>query len=83
MIEVGDALREILGHTPLLPTEPISLSEALHSVTAEAIIARDDSPPFDSSAMDGYGVKVSDVESASDDSPAALKIAGVVKAGQV
>jgi molybdopterin molybdotransferase len=83
MIEVEDALRKILEHTSRLPTETVPLSEALHSVIAETIIVRDDSPPFDSSAMDGYGVKVKDVESASNEKPVALKVAGVVRAGQV
>ena len=83
MIEVDDALRKVLEHTVRLPTETLPLSEALHSVIAETIIARDDNPPFDSSAMDGYGVKVKDVESASEEKSATLKIAGVVRAGQV
>ena len=83
MIEVEDALKKVLEHTSHLPTETVPLSEALHSVIAETIIVRDDSPPFDSSAMDGYGVKVKDVESASAEEPVALTIAGVVRAGQV
>ena len=83
MIDVNDALEAVLEHTPCLPTETVPLSEALHSVIAETIIVRDDNPPFDSSAMDGYGVKVKDVESASDEKPVALKVAGVVRAGQV
>ena len=33
--------------------------------------------------MDGYGVKVNDVSSASDETPVALDIAGMVRAGQV
>ena len=83
MIEVGDALNRVLEHTPQLPTEMVPLSEALHFAIAEPVVARDDSPSFDSSAMDGYGVKVSDVQSASEESPVALKIAGMVRAGQV
>ncbi len=75
MIDVNDALESVLEHTLLLQTKTVPLSEALHSVLAETIIARDDSPPFDSSAMDGYGVKVDDVKSASDVSPVPLKIA--------
>ncbi|MFC1717421.1 gephyrin-like molybdotransferase Glp [Candidatus Poribacteria bacterium] len=83
MIDVNDALEAMLAHTPRLPTETLPLSEALHSVTAETIIAHEDNPSFDSSAMDGYGVKVNDVQTASDENPVELKIAGVVKAGQV
>jgi molybdopterin molybdotransferase len=83
MIDVKDALKAVLEHTPLLPSETILLHKALHSVLAETITARDDIPLFDSSAMDGYGVKVNDIESASDKRPVALKIVGIVRAGQV
>jgi molybdopterin molybdotransferase len=83
MIDVKDALKAVLEHTPLLPSETILLHKALHSVLAETITARDDIPLFDSSAMDGYGVKVNDIESASDKRPVTLKIVGIVRAGQV
>ena len=83
MIEVTDAFNRVLEHTRRLPTKMVPLSEALHFVTAKPVVARDDSPSFDSSAMDGYGVKVSDVRSASEESPIALEIAGVARAGLV
>lgn len=83
MIDVKDALKLVIDHTPTLQTETLPLMETLHSVLAETIVARDDSPLFDSSQMDGYGVKVNDVRVASDKTPVALDIAGVVRAGQV
>ena len=83
MIDVNDALKLVIQHTPILQTETLPLMQTLHSVLAETIVARDDSPLFDSSQMDGYGVKVNDVRFASDKTPVALDIAGVVRAGQV
>jgi molybdopterin molybdotransferase len=83
MIDVKDALELVIEHTPTLQTETLSLMETLHSVLAETIVARDDSPLFDSSRMDGYGVKVNDVRFASDETPVALDITGVVSAGQI
>jgi molybdopterin molybdotransferase len=83
MIDVNDALKLVIEHTPVLQTETLPLMGTLHSVLAETIVARDDSPVFDSSRMDGYGVKVNDVRFASDETPVALDIAGVVRAGQV
>lgn len=83
MIDVNSALKAVLEHTSVLQTETIPLTKALHSVLAETITARDDIPLFNSSAMDGYGVKVSDVQYASDVSPVELKIVGTVKAGEV
>ncbi len=83
MIDVNDALKLVIEHTPTLQTETLPLMETLHLVLAETIVARDDSPLFDSSQMDGYGVKVNDVRFASDETPVALNMAGVVRAGQV
>jgi molybdopterin molybdotransferase len=83
MIDVKDALKLVIDHTPTLQTETLPLMETLHSVLAETIVACDDSPLFDSSQMDGYGVKVDDVRFASDETPMALDVTGVVRAGQV
>jgi molybdopterin molybdotransferase len=83
MIEVSDAFEKVLEHAPQLPTETVSLSEALHCILAEPVVARNDSPSFNSSAMDGYGVKASDVKSASEENPVELDIVCVIKAGQV
>lgn len=82
-MDVNDALKAVLEHTHLLSTETIPLSKALHFILAEPVVARNDIPPFDSSAMDGYGVKISDVESASAERPVALKLVGMVRAGEV
>ena len=83
MIEVSEAFEKVLERTSQLSTEIIPLSEALHCFLAEPVVARDDSPLFDSSAMDGYGVKVADVKSASEEKPVELKVVGIVRAGQV
>ena len=38
-------------------------------------------PPFDNSSMDGYAVRVADVEGASEEFPAVLTVIGDVAAG--
>ncbi len=43
-----------------LPTVRMPLGRALNRVTAEALAAQCDLPPFDQSAMDGYALRVSD-----------------------
>ena len=74
---LADILRTIL---PLAPTE-LSLTDAHGLVLAEDVAASTALPSFDNSAMDGYAVRVSDVASASDDSPVTLPVVGEVAAG--
>jgi molybdopterin molybdotransferase len=58
------------------PAVLIPVSASLGSVLACDVVARTELPPFASSAMDGYAVRVSDV-------PGVLRIVGEVAAGQV
>jgi molybdopterin molybdotransferase len=59
-----------------LPPLLIPVSASLGSVLACDVVAKTEFPPFASSAMDGYAVRVSDV-------PGVLRIVGEVAAGQV
>jgi len=59
--------------------EAVRLDEALGRTLAERIESRDTIPPFDNSAMDGYAVRVDDLE----DLPATLEVRGEVAAGSV
>ena len=53
---------------------PIPLHEALNRVLAEDIIAEEDIPRFDRSAVDGYAVKAEDTFEASQFKPKTLRI---------
>ena len=57
------------------------LGDSLGYYLAESIRAREPVPLFDQSAMDGFGVRASDVGEARTDSPARLRVAGMVRAG--
>lgn len=59
--------------------EVVGLHEAHERVLAEEIIAAEDVPPFDNSAMDGFAVQAEDIAQ----SPAVLRLVGEVSAGQV
>lgn len=59
----------------------LGLREALGHVTASAVVARVDSPPFDNSAMDGYAVLWADVRAATVAAPVTLAIVGESRAG--
>ncbi|GGZ00603.1 molybdopterin molybdenumtransferase MoeA [Streptomyces nitrosporeus] len=65
------------------PLEPIELQlpEAQGCVLVEDVMVAVSLPPFDNSSMDGYAVRVSDVEGASEEFPAVLTVVGDVAAG--
>lgn len=56
MIAVGDAVDAVLAEVRRLPSEEVSLLEALGRAAGQAIISPEQTPPFDNSAMDGYAV---------------------------
>ena len=60
MITVAQALEIIAGNARPGPAEPVPLGDALGRVLAADIRSDVDWPPFDTSAMDGYAVRVSD-----------------------
>jgi molybdopterin molybdotransferase len=61
--------------------ESVELLAAKGRVLAETIRATHDSPPFDNSAMDGFAVRVGDLEGATREAPVALAVQGEVAAG--
>jgi molybdopterin molybdotransferase len=81
LVSVEAHLADILSTIrPLAPIE-VGLSDAHGLVLAEDVAASGPLPSFDNSAMDGYAVRVSDIASASDDSPVTLPVVGEVAAG--
>ena len=62
-------------------SEEVPLSEARGRVLAEDILAEENLPVFDRSAMDGYAVIASDLKGTSKDSPVQLLLAGEVLMG--
>ena len=83
MLSVEDALERILSNFNVLETEQIPLLDALGQVLAEDATAKHDIPPLDNSAMDGYAIQAADVTNASEDSPATLRVIGLVTAGDL
>lgn len=78
MISVAEALERILARVPVLPPAPVPLSQALGLVLAEEVVADEDLPPFDHSAVDGYAVRSADLAA-----PATLEVVGEVFAGRM
>ncbi|MFN3871116.1 MAG: gephyrin-like molybdotransferase Glp, partial [Aquificaceae bacterium] len=72
-----EALELVLKEVEPLPKERVPLWDALGRVLAQEVYADRDSPAFDNSAMDGYGIRAEDLELL----PARLKVLGEVSAG--
>ncbi|HLY45497.1 MAG TPA: gephyrin-like molybdotransferase Glp [Stellaceae bacterium] len=77
MISVKEALARLLAPIETLPTEQVSIADAVGRVLAEDVAARRTQPPFAVSAMDGYAVRAADVASV----PASLRIVAEIPAG--
>ncbi|MET9593605.1 gephyrin-like molybdotransferase Glp [Streptomyces sp. NPDC006516] len=78
---VDEHLDDILA--AVRPLEPIELQlpDAQGCVLVEDVVVGVALPPFDNSSMDGYAVRVSDVEGATEEFPAVLTVIGDVAAG--
>ncbi|MER6501020.1 gephyrin-like molybdotransferase Glp [Streptomyces sp. NPDC001455] len=81
MWSVDEHLDDILG--AVRPLEPIELQlhDAQGCVLVEDVFVEIALPPFDNSSMDGYAVRVADVEGADEEFPAVLTVIGDVAAG--
>jgi molybdopterin molybdotransferase len=75
LLTLEAALERILEHATLLPVETVAVGDAAGRVVRGAARATVDLPPFPSSAMDGFAVRVADT-------PAELPVAFRVAAGE-
>ncbi len=76
MLSLEEARAVILARVTPLDPIVLSLSRAHGRVLRQDIVAPEDAPAFDRSAMDGYAVRL-------DDDSASFKIVGEVRAGDV
>lgn len=74
LVPLKDAQALVLERCIRLDAEPVAIADAGGRVTAEAVRAAVDLPPFPSSAMDGFAVRGADT-------PGALAVVGHVAAG--
>lgn len=77
MIPFNNALSIVLSHTTTFGKEILNLEDALGAVLASNIKTNHDIPFFDNSAVDGFGIKIKDIEK----TPGELKLIAIVKAG--
>ncbi len=78
---VDEHLADILR--AVRPLEPIELPllDASGCVLTEDVVVPAPLPPFDNSSMDGYAVRVADVEGATREWPSVLSVVGDIAAG--
>jgi molybdopterin molybdotransferase len=81
LISPPEATRLVLERVEPLGAERIPLTESLRRVLAEDVVAADDVPPFDSSAMDGFAVRAADTRGAGAARPVELTLTGESRAG--
>ncbi len=82
MVPFQEALTMVLRHARPLEVISVPLMQAFGYCLAEPLVAQMDQPPFDNSAVDGFGVRVDDVALASPDHPVRLPLVATVRAGQ-
>jgi molybdopterin molybdotransferase len=81
MLSLEEARARILAAIQPLPVEEIPLVEAANRILASEITAPGDLPRFDNSAVDGYAVRGSDLDLASEEKPASLEVVAEIPAG--
>ncbi len=74
LVSIVEAQRLVLDHVEPLPAESVAIAEAGGRVLSEPGRAAVDLPPFDSSAMDGFALRVAD-------SPGRLPVSFRIAAG--
>lgn len=83
MVSLEEAQKYLLDNAKKIDTEIINIYECYKRVLAEDIHAPFDNPPFNKSPLDGYAVMAEDLEEASKENPAILKVIDKVYAGYV
>jgi molybdopterin molybdotransferase len=83
MRSVDDHLSLVLDTVQLLAPMDLPITDVNGLVLAEDVTASMPLPPFDNSSVDGYAVRLADLEGAAEDSPAELRVVGDIAAGTV
>jgi molybdopterin molybdotransferase len=81
VLSIREAIDQMMPAFAPVGVERVDLATALGRFLTETLRAREDAPPFDNSAMDGYAVRAADVLGASEASPVVLPVAGESRAG--
>ena len=83
MINLDQALDEVLRHVDVLDDEQAPILGCLGQVLAKNIYSTINIPPLDNSAMDGFAVRSEDTHGASKQSPRLLRVIAASTPGSV
>ena len=81
LLPYPEALKIVLANVQPVGAETVLVADALGAYLAEAAVALHHSPRFEQSAMDGYAVRLADIEKARSDQPVTLQLTGELPAG--
>lgn len=82
MISVDKALQIIMENTRVLEPERIPVLDSLGKVLSEDVVAAEDYPPFDKSAIDGFALKGADIARCERARPVELILDGDIRVGE-
>ncbi|OGI08426.1 MAG: hypothetical protein A3I68_05810 [Candidatus Melainabacteria bacterium RIFCSPLOWO2_02_FULL_35_15] len=83
MIPYNEALSIILANSNQIGIKSLKLTKATGYILAEDISTKYNIPFFDNSAVDGFGVRISDIVNLSPENPAKLRLIGTIQAGDL
>lgn len=81
MIPLEEAQAHVLARCSALDPVTVPVRGARGLVTAEAVASPGRIPPFANTAVDGFAVRAADLAGATEASPARLRVAGTIAAG--
>src|SRR4051812_40384794 len=81
LLNVDDALNQILATIKPLSDETVDLADALGRIIAQDVVAESNLPPFPNSSMDGFALRAEDIAAASEHNPVMLHVVMDIPAG--
>ena len=83
MLTYEEAKVTILAHAQAQEPEKVDFRNSVGRALAEDLIAQEDQPPFDNSAVDGYAVKLNAIAKATSENPVVLRCQEYIFAGRL
>ena len=83
MLTYEEAKVTILAHAHAQELEKVDFRNAVGRALAEDLVALEDQPPFDNSAVDGYAVKLNAIANATSKNPVVLRCQEYMFAGRL
>lgn len=81
LVSMEEVQKTILSHVSEVDAEERILADCVGRVLRQDVTAQEHLPPFDNSAMDGFGVRTGDLSDVSKEQPVTLPVGQRVQAG--